>query len=341
LGLGEPVGISAAHGDGMHEVAERLQAIYEADTPQTVDDQDPADEAEIAEAEDTDEEDPTARPIHIAIVGRPNVGKSTLLNALLNEERAVTSPIAGTTRDAIAVRWQSQGRNFRLVDTAGLRRKAQVDDHLEKLSLEDTFRAIRLAHVVILVIDANNPMENQDLQIARLIEQEGRAMILAVNKWDSVPHKKREGILGLVEERLEASLPQWRGLRLLSISALEKQRLPALITQVIEAYEAWNIRISTAKLNGWLFDMTVAHPPPLTASRRPNKLKYMTQFKARPPSFLLSLSQPDELPESYLRYLGNNLRHDFALQGVPLRFKMRSSINPFAAKARGAKRDKS
>lgn len=335
LGLGDPIGISSVHGDGMIDlgqlVLEEMQA-WRAREGQDV----PQDEAFEFDDKNADQND-AEKPIHVALIGRPNVGKSTLLNALLDEERALTSPMAGTTRDAISVQWVYNDRQFRLVDTAGLRKKAKIDDKLEKLSLEDTFRAIRLAHVCVLVIDAEHPMDKQDLQIARMVADEGRAMVIALNKWDAVAGT-RDKILKIVEERLEKSLPQWRGVPVETMSALNGTKLDKIMQHVIDSYDIWNVRLPTSPLNEWLADRMMHHPPPLTSQKRPNKLKFITQYKARPPSFSLSVSQPDSLPDSYVRYLTRGLQDDFDLWGIPLRVKVKTSDNPYANRAKKKKR---
>ena len=266
----------------------------------------------------------------VAIIGRPNVGKSTLVNRLLGEDRMLTGPEAGITRDSISVSWSFKGRPIRLIDTAGLRRKARVSEKLETLSVTDSLRAIRFAHCVVLLIDATAPLEKQDLTIARTVIDEGRALILAVNKWDVAPN--REQALRAVRDRLETSLPQVKGIPVVPLSALTGEGINRLLPAVLRLYEVWNRRISTGNLNRWLAEVCEQHPPPMARGRR-LRLRYMTQVKARPPTFVVFANMPDELSESYIRYLGNELRTAFDLPGVPLRMKARGGRNPFASES--------
>ncbi len=310
LGLGEPIAISAEHGEGMAEVYEALRPLIEGSAA--------AEEAAQPEA---------PKPLQLAVVGRPNVGKSTLVNRLLGEERLLTGPEAGITRDAIAVEWRWRGKPVRLVDTAGLRRKAKVEEKLEKLSVTDTLRAIRFAEVVVLVIDAEQMLERQDLAIARLVEEEGRALVLAVNKWDLVTEKPKA--LEKLRDRLEVSLPQLQGVATVTLSAKTGRGLEKLMPSVFAAHEAWNRRIATPALNRWLEAAQARHPPPLVSGRR-LKLRYMTQANIRPPTFALFASKPGDLPESYRGYLVKRLREDFDLPGVPIRMMLRKGKNPYA-----------
>ena len=307
LGLGEPIAVSAEHGEGMAELYAALAPL--------------ADKAEPAPAAERE------RPLQLAVIGRPNVGKSTLINKLLGEERVLTGPEAGITRDAIATLWHWRGRAVRLIDTAGLRRRPKVEEKLEKLSVADTLRAIRFAEVVILVIDATQGIEKQDLTIAEMVEEEGRALVLAVNKWDLVADKQAAS--RRLKDRLQASLPQLQGLRYVTLSALSGAGIAKLMPAVVETHEAWNRRIPTPRLNRWLARVQDRHPPPLVAGRR-LKLRYMAQANIRPPTFALFASKPGDLPETYRRYLINLLREDFDLPGVPIRMMLRKGTNPFA-----------
>jgi GTP-binding protein len=319
LGLGEPVAISAKHGEGLAELYERL-------LPYAVEE----DSRELDEAPGEAEAEPD-KPLQLAIVGRPNVGKSTLANRLLGEERLLTGPEPGITRDAIGVDWEWRGRAVRLVDTAGMRRRSHVETRLERLSVADTRRAVRYAETVVLIVDALQALERQDLTIANLVEEEGRALVLAVNKWDLV--KDRNAALARLRERLDESLPQLRGVALTPISGLTGAGIDRLMAAVLAADEVWNRRVPTAALNRWLAAIQQRHPPPLAAGRR-LRLRYMTQVNTRPPSFALFASQPAELPESYRRYLVNALRQDFALPGTPIRLMLRKGDNPYAREKR-------
>jgi len=311
LGLGEPLPISAEHGLGIGDVTDAIAQACETK----------GGEAGIeAEGEGM-------HPLRIAIVGRPNVGKSTLVNALLGEERMITGPEAGITRDAIASEIEWAGRPLRLFDTAGLRRKARVEGKAEELSVGDTLRAIRFAEVVVLVLDAEQPFEKQDLQIAALIAQEGRALVIAINKWDVV--REREKRLAELREMCQRLLPQVKGVALVTLSALSGKGLAKLMDAVLAADALWNKRLPTHALNQWLGTAVDAHPPPAVAGRR-IRLRYMTQANARPPTFVVFCSQPKALPDSYVRYLVNGLREAFDLPGVPIRLNLRKGKNPYA-----------
>jgi GTP-binding protein len=313
LGLGEPLPISAEHGLGFGDVTEAIAQACKAKGDEA------AAEAEV-EAEGQ-------HPLRIAVVGRPNVGKSTLVNGLLGEERMITGPEAGITRDAIASEAAWAGRPLRLFDTAGLRRKMRVEGKAEELSVGDTLRAIRFAEVVVLLLDAEKPFEKQDLQIADLIAQEGRALVIAVNKWDLV--RDRAARLAELREMCQRLLPQVKGVALVTVSALSGKGLDKLMDAVLAADEVWNRRLPTHLLNQWLGAAVDAHPPPAVSGRR-IKLRYMTQANARPPTFVVFCSQPKALPESYVRYLVNGLREGFDLPGVPIRLSLRKGENPYA-----------
>jgi GTPase len=319
LGLGDPVQISAEHGEGMGELYDALRALM----PEPVGDEEEADD------EDISEEEAATRSIRVAIVGRPNAGKSTLINQLLGEERLLTSPEAGTTRDSIAVEITWQGRKFRLFDTAGLRRRSRIEEKLEKLSVADALRAVRFAEVVVLMMDAQNKFEEQDLRIADLIEREGRAIVLAVNKWDLV--ERKPNLISGLRTDADHWLPQVRGAPVVAVSGLTGEGIDRLMTAIQQAYAIWNRRVPTAALNRWFERAISANPPPSVSGRR-LKLNYITQTKARPPSFVLFCSRADAVPQSYLRYLTNSLREAFELPGTPIRITLREKANPFAHK---------
>jgi len=308
LGLGEPVAFSAEHGEGIGELFDALLPyLGEQD-------------------EEQDDEGGEGKPLKVAIVGRPNSGKSTLINQLIGADRLLTGPEAGITRDAIAIDWQWRGRPIKLFDTAGLRKRARVQDKLEKLSVGDALRAVRFAEVVVVLLDATIPFEKQDLSIVDLIEQEGRAIVIGLNKWDLVADKP--GLLKELREKATRLLPQVRGAPLVPISGLAGEGLDRLMQAVMGAYEVWNRRIATARLNQWLEGALAANPPPAVSGRR-IKIRYMTQAKARPPTFAIFGNQLDALPKSYTRYLVNALREAFDLPGVPIRVSLRTGKNPF------------
>ena len=319
LGLGDPVQVSAEHGEGLGELYDSLRAIM-PERPE---------EDEEADADSAILSDEAARPIRVAIVGRPNAGKSTLINHLLGEERLLTSPEAGTTRDSIAVEINWKGRDFRIFDTAGLRRRSRIEEKLEKLSVADALRAVRFAEVVVLMMDAQNRFEEQDLRIADLIEREGRALVIAVNKWDLMAGERSP--VSALREQADHLLPQVKGAPVVAVSGLMGEGIDRLMKAVEDAYAVWNRRVSTSSLNRW-FEQAVQNNPPPAVSGRRLKLNYITQTKARPPSFVLFCSRADAVPQSYLRYLINSMREGFDLPGTPIRIVLREKANPFAHK---------
>jgi GTP-binding protein len=308
LGLGEPVAVSAEHGEGISELMTEI-----------------ADHVPVGDAEPGGGD---ARALKLAIVGRPNVGKSTLLNRLLGEERMLTGPEPGLTRDAVAVVLTDSGGPIELVDTAGLRRKARIEAPLEKLAVGAAIGALKLAEVVVLVVDATEGLHDQDLQIAQLIEREGRACVIALNKWDSVAD--RQAARRAVTERLEMSLAQMRGIEVVPLSALIGVGMERLLPAVRRAHAVWNTRLPTAALNRWFEQALARHPPPLVSGRR-LKLRYVTQAKARPPTFVAFGTRAERLPEDYQRYLVNSLREAFDLAGTPIRLQLRGTRNPYVA----------
>ncbi len=315
LGFGEPVAISAEHGLGLGELRDALLP-FSQDVP-------PTDEQETVEGAAESE----IRPLRLAIVGRPNVGKSSLLNRLIGEERALTSPEAGTTRDAVLAEWRWGEREVLLHDTAGLRRKARVSEKLEKLSIQSTLHAVRFADCVILVMDARETLEKQDLTIADLIAREGRALIFVANKWDEV--KNRQSAMRELRERADRLLPQVAGAPIVGVSALTGEGMERLMPAAMEADRVWNKRVPTAELNRFLQGALARHPPPAVSGRR-IRVRYMTQAKARPPTFVLFGNQLSALPEANLRYLKHGLRAAFELPGTPIRIMLRSTKNPYA-----------
>lgn len=335
LGLGEPVRLSAEHGEGMDDLYRTLLPLIEAAEAEAASGEAPETDVSLEPEEAAGAEEmagpapPTrARPLQVAVIGRPNAGKSTLVNRILGEDRLLTGPEAGITRDAISLALDWQGVPVRIFDTAGMRKRARVTDKLEKLSVADGLRAVRFAEVVVLLLDADQPFETQDLRIADLVEREGRALVIAVNKWDRV--EDRQARLAALRAACDKLLPQVRGVPLVTVSALTGQGLERLQAAVLKAWEVWNIRISTGRLNRWLEGMVTAHPPPAPGGRR-IRLRYMTQVKTRPPAFVAMCSNPEGLPAAYERYLVNGLREAFGLQGTPIRLTLRSQAerNPF------------
>lgn len=324
IGLGEPIPFSAEQGDGLGLLYDVMRPLVDA-ASSAVTDADP-------EAPSATDSTGSSGPLQLAVVGRPNVGKSSLINRLIGDERLVAGPEAGITRDAIAVDWTFRDRRLRLFDTAGLRRRAKVDDTLEELAGADALRAIRFAQVVVIVIDAMIGLERQDLTVASLVVDEGRAPVLALNKWDLIIDRK--ATLDAVARRLDQSLPQVRGLRVVPVSALTGEGLNELLPTVLQVYDIWNRQVSTSRLNRWLAEMTARQAPP-SVHGRPVKIRYMSQNRARPPCFVLFANRPESVPESYLRYLSNGLRDSFGLQGVPLRLTLRRTRNPYVAQGAG------
>jgi GTPase len=323
LGLGEPIAISAEHGEGLADLYAGLRAALPDATAPPSEAKQRAGDIEPSEAE--------ARPIRIAVVGRPNSGKSTLVNRLLGEERLLTGPEAGITRDAIAVDLRWRDGSFRVHDTAGLRRRARVEGKLEKLSVADALQAVRFAEVVVLLVDAEKPFEEQDLRIADLIEREGRALVIGMNKWDLV--ERRPGAMKKLREEADHWLPQVKGVPVVAVSGFTGEGLERLMQAVVEAHGVWNRRVGTSALNRWLGEVVASHPPPAVSGRR-IRLDYITQPKSRPPSFVLFTSRADALPDAYRRYLVNSLRETFDLPGTPIRLALREKKNPYAKRGK-------
>jgi GTP-binding protein len=331
LGLGDPIPFSAEHAEGLSDLYDALVEVLPPAARLDPDEEDEGEPLVLGEEEDGSELDP-AKPLRIAVLGRPNAGKSTLLNRILGEERLLTGPEPGITRDSIGLEFEWHGRKLKLFDTAGLRRRARVVEKLERLAVADALRAVRFAEVVVLLLDATIPFERQDLTLADLVEREGRALVIGLNKWDLVDNKSDKAR----ELRAEADrlLPQLRGTRVMPVSGLTGAHVDKLIEAVIATHEIWNTRISTGRLNRWLGPVVDATPPPAVSGRRV-KIRYITQPKARPPFFVLFGNSVENIPESYKRYLVNGLRETFGLFGVPIRLSMRSgSENPYAPKKR-------
>ncbi len=315
LGLGDPIAISAEHGEGTVDIFDKLRLIIEKH-----------EEEMVQQAHEDDEED---HPLKLAIVGRPNAGKSTLINTMLGQDRLITGPEAGITRDSIAVPWDWQGRSLELIDTAGMRKRAKIQDKLEKLSVADGLRAVDFAEVVVLMLDGTLGLEAQDLRIADKVIQEGRALVIAINKWDIAEDLK--GLYDGIEHALSESLAQIHGIPLIAISAKTGKGTDTLLEAAFTAREAWSRRVTTGELNRWFRDATERNPPPAPKGKR-IKLRYVTQARTRPPSFVLFGTRTDQLPESYRRYLLNGIRRDLGFGAVPVRLTIRSPKNPFDAK---------
>jgi GTP-binding protein len=314
LGFGEPVAVSAEHGEGLSDLYDALQSVL--------------DPLQSSDREDGEGESLT-RPVRVAVVGRPNAGKSTLVNRLLGEERLLTGPEAGITRDTISVPLVWEGHNFLFHDTAGMRRKSRIDEKVEKLAVSDALEAIRFAEVVIVLMDAERPFEEQDMRIADLVEREGRALVIGMNKWDLKGDAR--GSAGKLRAEVDHWLPQVRGVPIVALSGQHGEGIDRLMRAVLDAHAVWNKRVPTAGLNRWFEDTIASHPPPAVSGRR-LRLNYITQAKARPPSFVIFCTRADAVPEQYLRYLTNGLREAFDLPGTPIRITLREKVNPYAGR---------
>ncbi len=310
MGFGEPVAVSAEHKLGFADLYERIDEAA----------------GKRKKGEDEDGEEDERKEIQIAIIGRPNAGKSTILNKILKQDRVIASPMAGTTRDAIEIDWEYKGEKLKLIDTAGMRKRANVIDKLEKYSVSDSVNAINFAHVVVLVIDATEPVSDQDLKIASLVIREGRALVVVVNKWDLVEDKRKmdDELKYLIRKHMSDVV----GVPVVKTSALNDKSLDRLLDAALDIYKVWNTRVSTSRLNNWLSYLLEHHPPPMSKAKR-IKIRYITQTKSRPPTFMLSCSQPENLPDSYVKYMINDMRGKFGLQGVPIRMHLPKKSNPY------------
>ena len=332
LGLGDPIPISAEHNEGVTSLYDKILETCKDKFIGVIEEEELSDEEYFATIEEGDEDfiiedaDDKEKPIKVAIVGRPNAGKSTLVNTLLGQERVMVGPEAGITRDAIAVDWEYNGRAFKLVDTAGLRRKSRVTHDIEQASTEDTYRAIRLAQVVVLVLDGTLSLDKQDLLIASHVIEEGRSLVIAINKWDIQDNK--DEVLQTFRDRIVRSLGQLPDVPVVTLSALTGKKMDKLLDWMMKAYNNWNTRVSTGRLNRWVEAIESQHPAPLSNGRQ-NRLRFIAQIKTRPPTFAMWVSKPKDIPGSYKRYVINNLRQDFDIAHVPIRLMLRTSKNPY------------